>query len=132
MYENFSKDPAFWREFFVKNSRRIIFGTDSTDEPDVSGDSDEKVDISGYAGMELDFLLKDSELCIYDKKLHGLGLPDSAREQILAKNFIQYVGDAPRAMDIEKLKQEAAFLRGFISDAEDIKVLDEIISKIQA
>ena len=130
MYENFSKDPAFWREFFVKNSRRIIFGTDSTDEPDVSDDSGEKVDISGYAGMELDFLRKDAELRVYDKKLRGLGLPESALELILSKNFIQYAGEAPRDMDIEKLRREADFLRGFMANAEDIKALDEIVSKI--
>jgi hypothetical protein len=130
MYENFSKDPAFWRDFFMKYNRRIIFGTDSTDESGVSCESSEKVDISGYAGMDIDFLIKDSELSIYDIKLHGLGLPESAREYIMAKNFTQYVGDTPRAMDIGKLKREADFLRGFLTNDEDIKALDDIEKKL--
>ena len=132
MYENFSRDSAFWREFFVKNNRRIIFGTDSSDTIDLSDDtaSNGRVNISGYAAMEIEFLRFDKDIEIFGKKLHGLGLPPNALERIFAKNYHKYVGEKPRLMDIDAVKTEASFIRGFLKKGEDVQMLDHLISQL--
>ena len=131
MYEDFSKDPAFWRAFFVKNSHRIIFGTDSSDAGNLPDDtaSAQKVDINGYAAMEIDFLRYDREIEIFGKKLHGLGLPSNALERIFEKNFHEYVGKKPRPMDRSAAKKEAGFIRAHLKNEEDIRLLDHILAQ---
>jgi len=129
MYEDFSKDPAFWREFFIKNSGRIIYGTDSTDQP-LQSEGEKDVSINGYAAVEIDFLRYDREIEIFGMKLHGIGLPQSALERIFASNYIEYAGDTPRLMDFEALKREAAFISKYLSDKNDVQKLNMIISKL--
>ena len=129
MYENFSIDPAFWRVFFVKNSHRIIFGTDSSDQAlDESGD---EVDISGYAAMEIDFLRYDKPITVYDKKLHGLGLPESAQRRIFSENYHALVGKTPRPIDIPAMIAEAVLLRGYLKTDEDRQTMDTIVSQLK-
>ena len=125
MYENFSKDPDFWRGFFIKNSRRIIFGTDSSDN-EVSG---EKTALNGYAGMEIDFLRCDKEIDIYDKKIKGINLPKDVQERIFALNYQEITGKTPQPTDNDLLKREADFIRGYLKGG-DIKKLDKIIAEI--
>jgi len=132
MYENFSKDPAFWREFFIKNDKRIIFGTDSSDaddQPDAS-DADEKVDIRGYAEMEVEFLRSGKEIKVFDKKIKGINLPEDSQKLIFAENFLSLVGNEPKPLDIEALKKEAAFIRGFLQTNEEKETLDLILSML--
>jgi len=133
MYENFSKDTAFWREFFIKNEDRIIFGTDSSDaaeDPDDDSDKDEKVDINGYAAMEIEFLKSDKEIKIFDKKIKGIGLPESSQKLIFSENYYSLVGTEPKKLDISALKKEAAFIRDFLQTDEDKETLDYIVSKL--
>jgi len=143
MYDNFSKDPAFWREFFIKNDSRIIFGTDSSDSDDQDDDrendqendsapqnkTDEKVDINGYAAMEIEFLKSGNEIKVYDKTVKGINLPESSQKLIFAENYIKLVGNAPKSLDIKELKKEATFIRSFLKTDEDRDTLDYIISK---
>ena len=132
MYENFSKDPAFWREFFIKNDHRIVFGTDSTDFVDRINDPDpdEKVDIGGYAAMEIEFLRSDKEIDIFGKKINGINLPESSQKPIFSENFYSLVGTEPKKLNITALKEEAEFIRGFLKTDEDKKTLDHIVSQL--
>ena len=131
MYEDFSKDPAFWREFFINNSSRIIFGTDSDDSvSEQSGAQGTEVAVNGYAGMEIDFLKNYKDIEIYGMKLHGLGLPQNALEQIFSHNYLKYVDHTPRNMDLNAMEKEAAFIRQFITDADRTKKLDLILSRL--
>ena len=129
MYENFSKDPGFWREFFIKNSERIIFGTDSSD--DDAEEDDGKVNLSGYAGMEIDFIKFGGDLTIYGKKLRGLGLPEEAQAKIFAENFYKYVGREPKKLNTPAILKEAEFIRGFLKDDGDISDLEYIVSRLK-
>jgi len=131
MYENFSKDPVFWREFFVKNQKRIIFGTDSSDRTNLD-DSDGKVALNGYAGMEIEFLRFNKEIEIFGNKLHGIGLPESALERIFALNYLEYVGNTPQKVNIDLVNKEIEFLRGYLKNENDIKDLDCIRGAIDA
>lgn len=132
MYEDFSKKPEFWRDFFVEYQDRIIFGTDSTDEPpapETSGDG-EKVTLNGYAAMEIDFLTHASEIKIYDMTLNGLGLPEETRARILSENFLEYAGAAPRVLHLSALKKDAAYLRSSLKDEKEIAQLDALVAQL--
>jgi len=132
MYENFTKDPAFWRDFFIKNDRRIIFGTDSTDRVDrtADADTDGKVDIGGYAAMEIDFLRTDKEINIFGKKIKGINLPESSQKLIFSETFYSLAGPNPKKLNIPALKKEAALIRDFLQTEEEKETLDYIMSKI--
>ena len=130
MYENFSLNPPLWREFFIKNSDRIIFGTDSSDAPDDGEAASDDVDISGYAAMEIAFLRDDREIEIYGKRLHGLGLPDEALRRIFSENFHRLVGQEPRPMDAHALTNEAKFIRAYIKNTEEAKKLDCLVARL--
>ena len=128
MYENFSKDPAFWREFFIKNQDRIIFGTDSSDEEP----SEDAISLNGYAGMEIEFLSHSREIEIYGMKLNGIGLPEDARGKILAGNFAELVGNPPKKMDAAALIKEAEYMKGHLKKKDDIEKMDKIIDGLRA
>ena len=133
MYENFSKDPAFWREFFIKNEKRIIFGTDSSDaseQLDIDTDQDEKVDIRGYAAMEIEFLRSDKEMNIFGKKIKGIKLPENSQKLIFSENFCDLAGYEPKKLNIPALKEEANYIRDYIKTDEEIKTLDYIVSML--
>ena len=134
MYEDFSKDPAFWREFFIKNRDRILFGTDSDDmtqNPDPAGDGgQDPVSINGYAGMEIDFLKNDADMGIYGMKLHGLGLPQPALERIFSQNYLKYVDDSPCPLHMDAIQREASLIHALLKDEEDIKKLDIILGRL--
>jgi len=130
MYEDFTKDPAFWREFFIKNQSRLIFGTDSTDSSNLNDDG--KVALNGYAGMEIEFLKYDKEIEIFGKKIRGIGLPENAQERIFALNYQEFVGDKPLPMNIDLLIKEADFIRGYLKNDDDIEMLEYIIAQISA
>jgi predicted TIM-barrel fold metal-dependent hydrolase len=125
MYEDFSKDPDFWRDFFIKNQERIIFGTDATDEKITGGG----LALSGYAGMEVEFLKNYKPVEIYDYKLHGIGLPYEEQEKIFALNYLELVKE-PRKLDIDRLVKEGEFLRGFVKDEKDLQLLEELLTKL--
>jgi len=133
MYENFSKDPPFWRDFFIKNEHRIIFGTDSSDADDQTdgSDPDENVDIRGYAAMEIEFLRSDKEIDIFGKKVHGINLPESSLRLIFSENFHKLVGTEPKDLDIAALKKEALFIQGYLQTEEDKEALDLIVSLLE-
>ena len=130
MYENFSKDPALWRAFFIKNQGRIIYGTDTTDgEVKAVG---EGVALNGHAGMELDFLRTDRVFDHYGMTMRGLGLPVQAQEKILYANFVSLAGDTPRQINTAAVLKEAGFLRGYIKDAESLRKMDEMVRQLKS
>ena len=129
MYENFSKDPALWRSFFIKNSGRIIYGTDATDGEIRT--TDEGVALNGHGGMELDFLRTDRVFTHYGMTIRGLGLPEDVQEKILYTNFITLAGNDPRPMGLDAVLKEAAYLRGFIRDSEELIRLDEMVRQLK-
>jgi len=133
MYENFTKNPDFWHDFFIKNSDRLIFGTDSSDAPNLNDDgetADGKVALNGYAGMEIEFLKDNKIIEIFDKKIHGIGLPQDIQEKIFAANFEKYAGETPLPMNIDLLMQEANFIKSYLKNDGDIKTLDYIVKQI--
>jgi predicted TIM-barrel fold metal-dependent hydrolase len=128
MYENFSSDPAFFREFFTKNKDRIVFGTDSTDEAfdPASGE----VSLNAYAAMEIDFLSRGGDIEINGETLHGLGLPADALDKIFYENYLRWVGGPPRALDVGQVIQHSEALMPHIG-ADEAARMNEIVSMLK-
>ena len=122
MYVNFSKDPEFWRGFLTKNADRIIYGTDSTDEP--LGETGSLLD--SYAGAELRCLRTSDEFDHFQYSFRGLALPEEALEQILHANYEKYVDPIPRKMDIPGLIEEADYLIRYISDTAQVRTMEKM------
>lgn len=100
MYPNFAKRIDFWKSFFEKYSKRIMFGTDSNVIKSINIQLENFVyrsltEKSDYAdtlyGME--FYLK------------GFDLSENALKDITYDNFIRFVGETPKPLNIEMFKK---------------------------
>lgn len=93
MYHDFTKSPGEWREFFVRHSSRIIFGTDNCGAV-------EQLDggASKFAMMR-SFLETDKPLF----NGHGLALDNDTLFKIYAGNFMAFAGKSPRHVDCGRL-----------------------------
>lgn len=94
MYFNFSRNPDFWRTFFVRWNERIIYGTDNTD-------SENETDIYNSAEinrMQEAFLTEDKEFPVWDQTVRGIGLPEDIQENIMGGNILRICGE-PRPLD---------------------------------
>lgn len=111
MLYNLSRDIEAAREFFVKHSERIIFGTDieanhTTDQARMrSGvvtrwlDSDEEYRVPEGA----DYTLGPPE----DGAIRGMALPEDVRRRIYATNFERLAGREPRPLNVSLAIDEA-------------------------
>lgn len=92
MYENFSKKPGDWAEFFTKYQDKIVFGTDMTDDQFQGGAKE-------IIGTMRRFLETDESFESWDFKIRGLNLKGDVLQSIYCKNFERYGGKGPKAVD---------------------------------
>lgn len=116
LLHNMSRDPSAARDFFVKYSDRILFGTDiSSNQPAEEArirslivtrwlESDDECRVPEGA----DFLLGPPE----DGVMRGLSLPDEVLAKIYRGNFERLVGTKPRALDSELAAEECERIAG--------------------
>jgi predicted TIM-barrel fold metal-dependent hydrolase len=111
MYYNFSVDPKFSRDFFIKYQDRIIFG----DDTEIVGEDIEKDIITNRINFIRTFLETGEEFlpgsaytAFLGKfgKIRGIKLPDSVLEKIYSQNFLRLVGDKPSLLDLSLAKEE--------------------------
>ena len=104
MYLDFSKNISAWRDFFIEFSDRILFGTDSADEKNFNEglNRDVKAALSRDEG---EFDAFTYYRCPHPIK--GLGLPIDVLEKIFYKNYVDFVGEVPRKVNVELMRQEA-------------------------
>ena len=98
MYFSFEKNHDFYRDFFIKNSTRILVGTDGTHPWPAR-----------FPIWCMDrlyrFITTDDVMPTFDDKpLTGLKLPDEASENILFKNFERRVSEASKPINKAALK----------------------------
>lgn len=123
LYENLSKNPDETRAFFTRYADRIQLGTDIGGRAVIGGAATElneteslrRIDIinsflqgSGERLIEADgnYLIKTKPFL-----LRGLGLSEELLDQILCKNFLSFVGDDPRTVNISALRRACRRLR---------------------
>lgn len=98
MYENFSKRPKDWRDFFIKYQDRILYGTDNGWGG--SQDAQAKYDLAKLnASVQHRFLQTADCFEGYGFMVKGIDLPQLALEKIYYKNFEKMAGSAPKDMD---------------------------------
>lgn len=101
MYENFSKKPEAWRDFFIKYKDRILYGTDNGWGG--SQDAKEKYELAELNSSVMHrFLQTDDVFKGYGFTVRGLGLPEKVLENIYYKNFEKMAGPIPKDMDPKK------------------------------
>jgi predicted TIM-barrel fold metal-dependent hydrolase len=102
MYTDFAKQPAAWRDFFIRYSARILFGTEGgfggALKPAAAADLQAKI------GFMRRFLETDQEVVYsypgFTFRTIGLGLPPETCARIYSRNFLDRVPSrTPRPMD---------------------------------
>ena len=107
MYTNFSKNSAWWREFFLQYNERILYGTDI-----YNWTADGRTTESRYAhavNLQRQFLERTEPFTAYwpqETFEHPFGLPDAALDNIYYNNFIRLCGKQPRAVDGARIRKE--------------------------
>lgn len=105
MYENFTKIPDQWHDFFIKYADRILFGTDNGG---LSGDGmtpmKEKIE---YAEQNVNnirhFLETTDDFEGYGFPIKGIGLPDEVLEKIYHTNFEKMTGMEPADVQVDQV-----------------------------
>ena len=123
MYIDFEKRPEYYREFFIKYSDRIIFGTDM-DFP-----------VHLEAGVWLcdrqyRFLATNEALKSFDDHtLTGISLPKDTLQKIFSDNLLNKFGGVPRKINKEALKKYIEKYRHLIIDKRLEKRIDELCAE---
>ncbi len=124
MYMGFSKDIEAWHDFFVKYQDRILFGTDSTTTR--SNDITYKKYSLVVQGIEHDStefpIPRHPEILV-----RGLYLDRDIIEKIAYKNFIDFVGDSPRPVNMEYARTEAQKL---LSESKKFDGLEKTVESL--
>lgn len=98
MYVEFEKNYDYYKQFFNKYSKRLIFGTDK------SYSEDEKY-MKWLFNVVTTFIGTSKTVKSFDdKELKGLDLPQEKVDDILYANFERRVGKTPKPIDKEKFK----------------------------
>jgi predicted TIM-barrel fold metal-dependent hydrolase len=124
MYLNFSKDPEGWKPFFEEYAGRLVFGTDSTDNPDPRDGVTKRI----INGMQLGFLRTAEPFKAWENVIRGVALGEDPLQKILSGNFERLVGARPRPLD------QALFLReiGALTEAARASQDGGALSKLEA
>ncbi len=99
MYPNFAKRIDFWREFFKKYSKRLMFGTDCNTIKSIN------INLENFVYRNLveegDYTEK---LYGIDYQLKGLNLSAEVLKDICYDNYLRFVGENARPINIEKFR----------------------------
>ncbi|NLC43647.1 MAG: amidohydrolase family protein [Clostridiales bacterium] len=126
MYHSFEAKHDFYRDFFEKNSKRIIVGTDGT-HPQPA-----RFPIWCIDRLYRFIATTDVVSAFDDKLLTGLNLSEEASENILYKNFVNRV--APTSKPINKAALSAYIDKYLptISSRETAAKIEELAKKFLA
>lgn len=110
MYGDFLSRAEYYRDFFSRNADRIQFGTDASDE------ADEVDDNLWLSDIVYHFLTTDRDFQLWEVTSRGIDLPDESADKILSGNFLRRVGEKPKEINREALKQYILKYRHLIRD----------------
>jgi len=97
MYEGFTKSRNFFRPFFVDNSHRIQYGTDT----DVYFNGTPDYTHCIYEGVQR-FLTTGDTFEFFGLTVHGYALPRPVLENIFRNTFVSFAGSNPKPLNREK------------------------------
>lgn len=123
MYDNFSRKPAEWHDFFTKYQNRIVFGTDMEASMFQGGPSD-------IINTMRRFLETKDKFNNWGFKINGLGLDKTVVEKIYSKNFEAYAGSAPKRIKPDALLDECLKIKGIVQNSTALHTHTQEIDKI--
>lgn len=112
MYYDFQKSPDDWTDFFIRNKKKILFGTDIgfSDANTVGKFKDAQM----YLPRRFFECTKEFE--VFDEILMPMPLDKEILSYIYRENALLLYGDAPKPINKEKMAEE-------IKALEDFKIL---------
>ena len=122
MYTSFDKNPEYYRDFFIKYSKRIQLGTDTTFPYDTQ-------DFCWLMDRVYRYLATDDEFQGFQDRVNkGMKLPRETVEDIVYKNFERTVGKEPKKINKTALRAYIEKYRHLMSKEENDHV-DLLIKK---
>lgn len=121
MYENFGLNVEKVREFFIKYADRLYYGTDVND-----------TDMINYHSKLYDLVstaLSSAEGFSWsNRNCAGLGLPEDVQEKICSGNFLKLLGETPKPLNVEKVKEEISRVEAQkeLLSEDDLQALESI------
>ncbi len=103
MYEDFTRDPGGWRDFFLAYQDRLLFGTDN-----VSYRREQTMADCADRVLRLRRFLETAETVeLMGCTVRGLALPREVLEKIYAGNFHRFAGSTPKPIALPEALAEA-------------------------
>lgn len=122
MYISFYDNKEYFKDFFTKYSKRILFGTDS-DFPSKTESGMWRAD-RVYRFLSSDDVVKG----VADRYESGMCIPNEAIEDITYRNFERRVGSTPKPINKDALKAYYAKYKHLMTE-KDIAFTDEVFAK---
>lgn len=123
MYENFGKNIEKTRAFFERFADRLYYGTDVNDTSVINYHSSLYTLVSTALESNEQFEWR-GYVCA------GLGLSEKAKAKIMGENFIKLLGETPKPLNYEAIREEIARLEAVSNtfsgkDKEQLRVAKE-------
>ncbi len=128
IYLDFAKDLSVWRDFFIKNNRRIMYGTDTS-----NAWTNEHVRNLSKSGVALLAAPHDEFPIPHfpEHSMRGFALDEESQKRILHENFLNFAGNAPAKVDTLLLREHAEFIRKIAEKNGDAGIIKAIDSALQ-
>lgn len=110
MYHSFERNHEYYREFFKRNSKRVMLGTDGTFPWATKGHV-------WCMDVLYRFIATNDKIMAFDDEiLTGISLDGEAKEDILYKNFERRVGDKPKEINKDALRAYIEKYKKYLSE----------------
>ena len=121
MYHNFEKDRAYFREFFTRYADRIEYGTDCSEEGNVTN-------YRNHVSVITRFLNTEERITDWNAGFSGINLDEQVLDKIYFENYLRRAGQQPKPINVAALKDYVSKYRHLV---RDINVLSNIDAELQ-
>lgn len=122
MYGAFRENYDFYNKFFEKYSEKILFGTDAsfTEEDLYSHYTDIITQVYNFSAT-------DKSVEIYGEKCPAIKISDTARDNILYKNFERFAGKKPKPVNKAAIKKYVEKYEKYFTDKNLLKLVQNAV-----
>lgn len=121
MFENFAKDREYWRNFFGRHSRRILFGTDTF--------SDHWMETVTCLQRVME---TDETFVAFEENCIGLDLPEKTLRDVYYNNYFDFCGSLDRKINVPMILEYADTLYQHIPAGENYEYVKNTIDFLKA
>lgn len=98
-----SSAPDAWREFFLRFSDRLHFGTDQKNMPPDENGMPQSWGLASHL-LSRQYLESEEPFLWKDQQMISLRLPREVIQRIYRDNFVARLGESPRPIDLDQAK----------------------------